>query len=79
MEQYVFTYDRLEDPPAHEVDALVKSLKGSKILDRMPGSILVQSSATKAKAVRTRFPNWKLQPMGTASATPPNRKLRKTL
>ena len=79
MDQFVLTYDKLEDPPEHEVDALVTSLKGSKILDRMPGSILVQGSHDVISSVRDRFPDWKLSKMAYASAKPPGRKLRKSI
>ena len=79
MDEFVLTYEKIDNPPKQEVDALVTTLKGSKILDRMPGSILVQSSREVISSVRERFPDWKVSQMGHASAKPPNRKLRKLL
>jgi hypothetical protein len=79
VDQFVLTYEKVDDPPEHEVDALVTSLKGSKILDRLPGSILVQGSHKVLSSVGEQFPDWKLTRMAYASATPPNRKLRKSL
>jgi hypothetical protein len=79
VDQFVLTYEKIDDPPEQEVDALVTSLKGSKILDRMPGSILVQGSRSVLSTVGERFPDWKLTKMAYGSANPPNRKIRKSL
>ena len=79
MDLFVLTYEKIDDPPKQEVDALVTSLKGSKILDRMPGSILVEGSRRVISSVGERFPDWRLTKMAYASAKPPNRKLRKSL
>jgi hypothetical protein len=79
VDQFVLTYEKIDDPPKHEVDALVTSLRGSKILDRLPGSILVQGSREIISTVGQQFPDWKLTQMAYASAKPPNRKLRKSL
>ena len=79
MDRFVLTYEKIDDPPKHEVDALVTSLKGSKILDRLPGSLLVQGSSKVISAVRERFPDWKVSQMAYASAKPPGRKLRKSI
>ena len=42
MPKLVVTYQNPEDPPVGEMDAIEKKLVGVRVLDRFPGSLLVE-------------------------------------
>jgi hypothetical protein len=78
MSRFVVVYNGLSDPPPAEERSLVTALKRSaKVVDAMPGTILVDGVEAAVASVVGRRPNWKYSAQARAVAKPPHRTVRK--
>lgn len=77
MSRYVVVYQGPHDPSRQEERLLMSALKPVRILDRMPGTLVVEGDeAVVASAVR-QCRNWTFTREHGVSVHPPHRKLRR--
>lgn len=76
MSRFVILYQGVTDPPAGEERSLVSSLKRAKVIDRMPGNILVDGSEAEVVSVVKKLKLWTFSPVGSAGIKPPHKVLK---
>lgn len=77
MSRFVVLYQGSSDPSTQEERSLVSAFKRVKVVDRMPGTMLVEGEeADVASAVR-QVANWSFSLERTLSAAPPHRRLKR--
>lgn len=76
MNRFVVIYEGLHDPSVQEERTLLSALKPAKVVDRMPGTLLVEGPAALVEAAVRGCKNWKLAREGTASVAPPHKRVR---
>ncbi|MFC5514014.1 hypothetical protein ACFPOU_23200 [Massilia jejuensis] len=75
MSRYVLSYLGVNDPPKKEERELVSSLGNAQVLDRMPGTLLVDGSKVELAKVAKKFSGWSLSPVAQASVGPPRKRI----
>jgi hypothetical protein len=66
--RYVLTFTKSWDPSAEEVWALKSGLDGVKVLQEMPGTVLVEGEPAKVLKAVDPQGSWKVAPEGQFSA-----------
>lgn len=56
---------------------LMSALKAAKVVDRLPGTILVDADEAEVASVLRKNKNWTFSPERTASVAPPHRRIRR--
>lgn len=69
-------YQGVTDPPVGEQRSLVSLLKRTKVIDRMPGNILVDGSEAEVASVVKKLKKWTFSPVGSVGIKPPHRALK---
>ena len=69
MSRFVILYQGVTDPSAQEERSLVSSLKRAKVIDRMPGTILVDGSEAEVSSVVKKLKKWTFSREGGAGVT----------
>ncbi|MGK2897262.1 MAG: hypothetical protein ACSLE9_01050 [Burkholderiaceae bacterium] len=69
-------YQGVTDPPVGEERSLVSSLKRARVIDRMPGNILVDGSEAEVASVVKKLKQWTFSPVGSAGIRPPHKMLK---
>lgn len=76
MSRFVVLYQGISDPSTQEERTLVSALKRVKVVDRMPGTVLVEGDeADVASAVR-QVPNWTFSRERGVSVSPPHHRVK---
>lgn len=76
MSRFVVIYQGSSDPSTQEERSLVSALKSVKVVDRLPGTVLVEGNeADVASAVR-QCKNWTFARERSLSALPPHRRVK---
>jgi hypothetical protein len=65
-DRLVVVYDRLGDPSAGELAALKEALRGTEVIDEMPGSLLVAGPSARIRAAVATLDGWSCAPEGKA-------------
>jgi hypothetical protein len=76
MSRFVILYQGLTDPSAQEESSLVSALKKSKIVDRMPGTILVEGPEAEIASVICGRRNWTFTRERSVGIKPPHRNIK---
>lgn len=76
MSRYVVVYRGPRDPSRQEESTLVSALKPVKILDRMPGTLLVEGDESVVASAVRQCENWTFSLEHSLSVKPPHRKLK---
>lgn len=77
MNRFVVVYAGLHDPSAQEERTLLSALKPAKVVDRMPGTLLVEGQASLVEAAVRRCKNWTFAQEGAAHVAPPHKRIRR--
>ncbi len=75
MSRYVLLYQGITDPSSQEESTLVASLKNAKIIDRMPGSLLVDAAESELTALMQKFKKWSFTPDVGVVVKPPRKRI----
>jgi hypothetical protein len=73
MSRYVITYDGTSDPTAEEEGKLVSALGSVRLVDRFPGSLLVEGSEFDLVRAVAQVKGWSFGPVAQAEVNPPRR------
>lgn len=76
MSRFVLLYQGVADPSVQEERSLVSSLKTSKVIDRMPGTILVDGPETEVASAVKRLKKWTFSPERSLAINPPRRRIK---
>jgi hypothetical protein len=77
MSRFVVVYHGLADPPLAEQRSLTSALKKAvTVVDRMPGTILVDGVEAEVAGIVGGRPNWTFSPESSASIKPPHRRIK---
>lgn len=75
MSRYVLTYQGAGDPAAQEELALVAALGPAKVVDRLPGTLLVKGRESDLSSIAAEFKDWSLRPVVYVDTNPPRRRI----
>ena len=75
MSRYVLSYQGVSDPTAQEEGALVSALTDAKVVDRMPGTLLVDGNEKELMRLVQHFKQWNLSPAVKVSVNPPRKRI----
>ena len=78
MSRFVICYQGPSDPPAQEERSLVSSFKRAKVIDKMPGTLLVDGPESEIATVVKRLRQWSFSPERKVSIKPPHKRIRQT-
>lgn len=76
MSRFVILYQGVTDPPLVEERSLVSLLKRTKVIERMPGNILVDGPQAEVASVVNKLDKWTFSPVGSVGIKPPHRALK---
>ncbi|MGV7207090.1 hypothetical protein ACLB1G_04450 [Oxalobacteraceae bacterium A2-2] len=75
MNRFVITYQSIADPSGAQEDDLLSALGDAIVVDRFPGTLMVEGNAALLAGVIMRFDRWTLSPVVRASVAPPHRNM----
>lgn len=75
MSRYVVHYRGTSDPSATEERSLLSSLKNAKIIDRMPGALLVDALDVELEELAKKFKKWRFVPEVSVKVNPPRKRI----
>ncbi len=76
MSRFVVLYQGTRDPSSQEERSLVSALKRVRVLERMPGTVLVEGDEADVASAVGQVPNWTFSRERSASASPPHRPVK---
>ncbi len=79
MSRFVICYQGANDPSQQEERSLLSSLaslKQAKVIDQMPGTLLVDGPESEIAKVVKRLRQWSLSPARKVAVQPPHKRLR---
>lgn len=77
MSRYVICYQGDCDPPRQEERRLVSSLnKHAKVIEQIPGSILVDGAESEIAAALDRLKLWTFSPERSVRIRPPHKRIK---
>lgn len=77
MSRYALIYAGEGDPSAQVEADLIAALSPYKVLDRMPGILLVDGPRVQLEAMARKFSGWRLSPIANATINPPGPRIKK--
>lgn len=75
MSRFVIHYIGNSDPSKAEESRLVSSLKNAAIIDRMPGSLLVEAPEPPLAGDDATFAQWRVTPEASAAVPSPHKRI----
>lgn len=76
MSRFVICYSGPNDPPKREERSLVSSFKRAKVIDKMPGTLLVDGPESEIAKAVNRLDHWTFSPERPVSLKPPHKRIR---
>ncbi|MEI2415531.1 hypothetical protein V8Z80_05035 [Orrella sp. JC864] len=76
MSRFVICYQGASDPSVQEERSLVSSFKRAKVIDKMPGTLLVDGPESEIARAVARLGRWTFRPERKLAASPPHKRLR---
>lgn len=76
MSRFVLLYQGTSDPSHQEERSVVSALKTAKVVDRIPGSILVEGPESEVASVVRRCQNWTFSPVRSVGIAPPHKRVK---
>jgi hypothetical protein len=74
MSRLVVSYKFPSDPPPKELEAVEQLLAGLRVVDRMPGTLLVEGTLSDVRSrLATTKPNWSATPVQQLRSPSPHR------
>lgn len=77
MSRFVVLYQGATDPSMQEERSLVSALKRVTVVDRMPGTMLVEGDEADVECALRQMPNWTFSRERVLSAAPPHHRLKR--
>lgn len=77
MSRYTATYLGDSDPSEQEESDLISALKNVKIIDKIPGTFLVEGKASELVRIAAALTLWRLAPEVVLKVSPPRRLIAK--
>jgi hypothetical protein len=71
MSRFVIVYNDNSDPPAQDERRIVASLTTAKVIDQMPGTLLVDGPEAEVATAVSRLDKWSFSPERPMAANPP--------
>lgn len=78
MSRFVLLYQGTSDPSRQEERSVVSALKTAKVVDRTPGSILVEGPESEVASVVQQCQNWTFSPVRSVGVSPPHKRVKLT-
>ena len=75
MSRYIVHYTGPADPSVQEESTLLSSLKDAKIIDQMPGTLLVDAAESDLAVLARKFKKWRFAPEVTVTVNPPRKRI----
>lgn len=76
MSRFVLLYQGTSDPSRQEERSVVSALKTAKVVDRTPGSILVEGPEAEVASVVRQRQNWTFSPVRSVGVAPPHKRVK---
>ncbi|MDM0118355.1 hypothetical protein [Variovorax arabinosiphilus] len=76
MSRFVLLYQGTSDPSRQEERSVMSALKTAKVVDHMPGSILVEGPEAEVAAVVQQCQNWTFSPVRSVGVAPPHKHVK---
>jgi hypothetical protein len=76
MSRFVVTYQGNNDPSKQEERSLVSALKRVTVVDKMPGTVLVEGDESDVASAVRQLSNWTFSLERGLSAAPPHRRVK---
>ena len=73
MSRFILHYLGANDPTSQEENRLVSSLGTAVVIDRIPGSLLVEAPESELAETMAAFEQWDFAPEAKVSIEPPDR------
>lgn len=73
MSRFILHYLGTNDPTSQEENRLISSLGTAVVIDRIPGSLLVEAPESELAETMAGFEQWGFAPEATVSIEPPDR------
>lgn len=77
-QRFVIVYGGTTDPPSAEQARVVSLIKRGKVVDALPGTILVDGERGDVEVAIRDMPNWSFALEQAATVAPPHKVLRAT-
>lgn len=78
MDRFVVIYQGRCDPSHEEERSLLSALEDVKVVDRMPGTLLVEGEEAAVAAAVGRCDNWSFSQERSFSVKPPHQRIKKS-
>lgn len=75
MSRYILHYLGQSDPSSEEEGKLLSSLRNTKIIDRMPGAVLVDAAESELASITKKLTKWSFTPDVAVSVNPPRKRI----
>ena len=75
MSRFVIHYIGNSDPSSEEQSLLESSLKNATILDRMPGSLLIEAPEHPLAEKAADLAQWRVTPAASITVSPPRKRI----
>jgi hypothetical protein len=75
MGRYVLHYQGNADPSVQEEDDWLSALGSVNVIDRLPGSLLVDATEPDLATLVTQYTNWSFSREKRAAVTPPRKRV----
>lgn len=76
MSRFVLVYQGTNDPSQQEEQSLVSALKKTKVVDRMPGTILVDGDEAVVASAVSNCRDWTFSRQQSMGVAPPHRRMK---
>lgn len=76
MSRFVLVYQGASEPSRQEERSLLSALKSAKVVDRMPGTILIEGNEAEVASAVRQSKSWTLARERSMSAAPPHQRVR---
>lgn len=76
MSRFVVLYQGTRDPSSQDERSLVSALKRVRVLDQMPGTVLVEGDEADVASAVGQLPNWTFSRERGVPASPPHRQVK---
>lgn len=76
MSRFVVVYQGTRDPSRQEERSLVSALRTAKVVDRMPGTILVEGDEAEVASAVRQCKNWTFSQERSLSVAPPHQRVK---
>lgn len=77
MSRFVVLYQGISDPSTQEERSLESALKRVKVVERMPGTVLVEGDEADVASAVQQVPNWTFSLQRGVSVSPPHQRLKR--